>query len=167
MYSGNPEQAALLTSINSQLALYPGTKLLPGQFIIGAGTDLCPVARMKEDVTKHPSFIKHTFTRVEIEYCEVNNPDVTAERFAARFSAKEAVIKALGGKEPGFSHLDINVLRDEAGKPYVLLSGATLRRVQALGAASETVFISMSHIGTVAQSFCVITNCLPSNAAAC
>ncbi|MBM3193962.1 MAG: holo-[acyl-carrier-protein] synthase [Chlamydiae bacterium] len=108
--------------------------------ILGVGTDIIEIERFK-DVMKDrgQKFLDKVFSKQEQEYC-LRYSDPTS-RFAVRFSAKEAVVKALGvgfGKEVSF--LDIEILNDPSGKPLVILSP----KCQAL--FQNPVFhISLSH----------------------
>ncbi len=108
--------------------------------IFGVGTDILEIERFKEVLSKHgQKFLSKVFTKREQEYCHRYN-DPTS-RFAVRFSAKEAVVKALGvgfGKEISF--LDIEIINDSLGKPTVILSSKCLELFQ-----NPTLHISLSH----------------------
>ncbi len=92
------------------------------QVIIGIGTDIIEIDRFRSAMNKYGQhFLDRLFTKKEQEHClRYKNPE---PRFAARFSAKEAIVKALGegfGKHIAF--LDIEILNDPNGKPYATLS---------------------------------------------
>ena len=87
--------------------------------ILGIGTDIIEINRVKASVEKNSAFIGKMFTNNEIKY--FTNRSMSFEVIAGNFSAKEAVSKALGTGIRGFSFKDIEVLRDELGKPYVTL----------------------------------------------
>ncbi len=90
------------------------------------GTDLIEVDRVKEAMKRHPEgFGKRVFTEKENEYCgKTKNAFV---QFAGRFTAKEAVLKALGiGLRGGIHWTDIEIVNDMLGKPVVTLSGKAL-----------------------------------------
>lgn len=87
----------------------------------GIGTDLISIARIEKSVRKD-TFIKHVYTPREQELLKLH-------RFAAadNWAAKEAVAKALGTGFNPFTPIDIEVLRDDFGKPYVVLHGEAKR----------------------------------------
>ncbi len=92
--------------------------------IFGIGIDVVEVARIASAIERHGEpFLARLFTPAERAYCESRkNP---APHFAARFAAKEAVVKALGtgiGAHAGW--LDLEIVRNEAGAPRLALAGA-------------------------------------------
>jgi holo-[acyl-carrier protein] synthase len=90
--------------------------------IIGIGTDIIQVERVRKTLTRHPEhFPERHFTVSERAYCDAYNDP--SERYAGRFAAKEAVSKALGtGFGEHLAFLDIDIQNDPAGKPFVILS---------------------------------------------
>jgi holo-[acyl-carrier protein] synthase len=89
--------------------------------IIGIGCDIVAVARIKRAIDNNPRFVEKLFTPAEIAYCSAKAN--YAQSYAARFAAKEAVMKALGtGWDGKVNWLDIEVLTTESGCPYVQLS---------------------------------------------
>lgn len=106
--------------------------------INGIGIDITEVARIRRLYKKSPSFLKRFFTPEEITYC-LKGKNI-CERIAARFSAKEAVIKALDRKDLPLK--DIAVSKAETGRPEVTLKGAGLKGV--------TVMLSLSHTANYA-----------------
>lgn len=87
--------------------------------ILGIGTDIIEIYRVKSSVEKNYTFIEKMFTENEIQYFRKRSMNI--EVIAGNFSAKEAISKALGTGIRGFSFKDIEILRDELGKPYVTL----------------------------------------------
>ena len=83
----------------------------------GIGNDIIEIKRI-ENAVKKESFVKKVFTKKEIEY--IISRGGRAETYAGKFSAKEAVSKALGTGVRGFSPNDIEILNNELGKPYVI-----------------------------------------------
>ena len=80
------------------------------------------ISRMERVLARRPSFARRVFTDEERAYCEKSARP--AEHYAARFAAREAVLKALGtGFSGGIGLRDVSVTRDEAGRPRVLLAG--------------------------------------------
>lgn len=110
--------------------------------IIGTGIDLVKNSRIKSLIEKYEDrFLRKIYTEAEIEYCQQKLK--AASSFAARFAAKESVLKALGTGMRNNSWQDIEVLNDELGKPEVKLFGNTADRAEKLGVSS--IFISISH----------------------
>src|SRR5512140_1916912 len=87
--------------------------------IRGIGTDLVEIEEFRQlSFAHHRRFYEKVFTPAEIAYCEsFASP---AEHFAARFAAKEAVIKAFGG-EIYLDQIEIEVSNAPGGQPYVVL----------------------------------------------
>lgn len=86
------------------------------------GVDIIEVERIKKAIEKHNGFKERVFTKKEIEYCE--NKKNKYESYAARFSAKEAFVKALGtGFTDEISFLNIEILNDINGKPNIVYKG--------------------------------------------
>jgi holo-[acyl-carrier protein] synthase len=121
--------------------------------IVGIGVDLCPVARMERILGRHGKlFLDRVFTDEEQAYAgqAVNQ----AERLAARFAAKEAVIKALGGAPPGLRWKDIEVIRQGSGAPCIVLRGAAEERASTLQVGKR--WISLTHAGGSAVAMVVL-----------
>ncbi len=115
------------------------------------GVDLIEVPRIERMLGQHPErFVERCFTASEREYCEAGGPR-RAERYAARFAAKEAVFKALGtGWGQGVAWTDVEVRRDDAGAPSVHLTGRAALRAAELGV--ERWAVSMSHTESSAMA---------------
>lgn len=111
--------------------------------IFGTGVDIVEVFRMKGAIKKWGSdFLTKIFTKREIKYS--NSRRFSHQHFAARFAAKEAVVKAFGGQRrfPVKWH-DVEILNDREGKPMIEFHGDALR----LKRKKEIVeaIVSMSH----------------------
>lgn len=90
--------------------------------IQGLGNDLVEIDRIRASIERHGlHFLNRIFTQKEQDYCyQFKDP---APHFAGRFSAKEAIAKALGtGFGTHLSWHDIEIINDELGKPHVHLS---------------------------------------------
>ncbi|MCK6440828.1 MAG: holo-ACP synthase [Planctomycetes bacterium] len=111
--------------------------------IVGMGIDIVEVARVEALWRENPeAFTRRAFTDIEITYC--TGRERPAQHLAARFAVKEAALKALGtGWAQGLGLRDVEVLRDEAGKPSLRLLGAAKTRADALGVTATHV--SLSH----------------------
>ncbi len=92
--------------------------------VVGMGVDLVGIDRIEDLLSRHEErFLDRCFTDGERAYAE-RNPKRRVEHLAARFAAKEAVLKALGtGWAEGIGWTDVEVIRDESGKPGVRLTG--------------------------------------------
>lgn len=85
--------------------------------ILGLGIDIIEIERIQNVINRKPRFIERNFTDKEIKYFEQNK--FKSESIAGNFAAKEAISKALGSGIRGFNLIDIEVLRDDLGKPIV------------------------------------------------
>jgi holo-[acyl-carrier protein] synthase len=118
--------------------------------ISGIGVDLVDVERVTRMLAKHPTFSRRVFTPQEIEYCERQaNP---AESYAARWAAREACRKALGGVR-GMRWHDVRVARAPSGAPSLVLEGATRVKAESLGVSQ--VMVALTHERKMAGAFCV------------
>ncbi len=122
---------------------------LKGRFVVSVGTDLVDIDRMRTVIERRPRFIDRVFTPSERAYCLARNDP--AERFAARFAAKEAVLKALGLGLGGANMNDIEVIRHDSGQPELRLHGRAGELAAAAGIGSW--LITMSHSDHVAHVF--------------
>lgn len=118
--------------------------------IVGVGVDVVEIERVDRLIRTRPSFRDRVFTPAEAAYCE--GKASPAECYAARWAAREAARKALGGVR-GLRWHDISVARARTGAPLVALSGAAKTRADDLGVGE--VLISFSHERSVAVAFCV------------
>ncbi len=120
--------------------------------ILGLGIDLVEIARVERLLGARPPlaarFLSRCFTEGERRYCEARGA-ARASSYAARFAAKEAVMKALGAP-PGVRFLDVEVARG-AGRPEVSLSGAAAVAAEAQGV--RRVHLTLTHdAGTAAAA---------------
>ena len=95
------------------------------------------------------SFVKRIYSQEEIDYCY--RKVRASMHFAARFAAKEAVMKALGTGNIGISWQDIEILTDEDGAPSVYLSGGAESRARELGVKDFAISLSHSREYAVAS----------------
>lgn len=85
--------------------------------ILGIGIDIIEIDRIEKVLNRTPRFLDRNFTEKEVEYFKQNN--LRAESIAGNFAAKEAISKAIGTGIRGFNLRDIEILRDDLGKPIV------------------------------------------------
>lgn len=119
--------------------------------IKGIGTDIVQIHRIERAIQRTPSFMSKAFTEEEIRYFESRNNKI--ESIAGNFAAKEAVSKALGTGIRGFGLLDIEILRDELGKPIVKISD----KVKEVIHLDNNIYIhvSISHTNENAIAFAI------------
>jgi len=116
--------------------------------IVGLGVDMEEVSRIREVISRHGRiFLDRIFTSAEVAYCERHRDP--AERYAARFAAKEATMKALGtGWSKGVRWRDIEVTRKPGGRPTIVLHGIAREHADQLGA--RHLSLSLTHTGNFA-----------------
>lgn len=117
--------------------------------IVGIGIDAVDVARMREVLRRTPSFRERTFTDGERTYAEKQH-DPT-ERFAVRFAAKEAVMKAMGLGLGAFGFHDCEVTVAESGQPSLVLRGPALQHARSRGIDRWHVTLTHTEISAVAM----------------
>jgi holo-[acyl-carrier protein] synthase len=119
--------------------------------IIAIGIDSVEISRVQEVIARRGHrFCARVFTEEESRYCESVGSKFAS--YAARFAAKEAVMKALGtGWASGIAFRDIEVIRNEAGSPSIRLDGKALERFERLGAKRLHLSITHSRDLAIAQ----------------
>ena len=127
--------------------------MIPDQAI---GCDIEEIGRFREDITQSSRFLDRVFTRNEQEYClSYQDP---ASHFAARYCAKEAVVKALCSL--GLSPLpfsSIEIVHDDGGVPRVILHPEGEGRMKYLNLEIQ---VSMSHSPTIAMAVSLVRKIL-------
>lgn len=119
--------------------------------IVGTGVDLVETSRIEEAMERHGTrFIERLCTPEEIAYCDKFKN--RAERYAARFAAKEAAFKALGtGWGKGVRWRDVEVTHQASGKPELSLTGRAQELAEQLGVARMQISISHADHYAMAQ----------------
>lgn len=120
--------------------------------IVGIGCDIIEIERIARAI-KSESFILRVFTAEETAYCQRRGQQAAAS-FAARFAAKEAVLKALGTGLREGSLQEIAVDNDGLGKPLVQLSGHFAMLAKQLGV--KNIQISLSHSREFAVAYVIM-----------
>ena len=115
---------------------------------IGHGIDAAEVARIGAMIDRHGDrFLDRCFTKGERTYADASKRRV--EHYAARFAAKEAILKCLGtGWSRGVAWTDAEVVREPSGKPGVALHGVAARIAGELGIARWS--LSLTHTSEIA-----------------
>ena len=122
--------------------------------ILGVGTDIIEIDRIKRAMDNTSGFLERIFTDKEIKYLSENSNRI--ESIAGNFAVNEAGSKALGTGIRGFTFKEIEVFRDNLGKPVVNVS----ENVRKLIKAKDYLFnVSISHNKTMAIAFVVLEEC--------
>lgn len=111
--------------------------------IVGTGIDIAEVPRIAASIARFGErFLHRIFTEGEIRYCDAKANRV--ERYAARFAAKEAAMKAIGtGWNHGVTWRDVEVSRLPGGRPTIVFHGKAAEFAAKLGA--KHVALSLTH----------------------
>jgi holo-[acyl-carrier protein] synthase len=119
--------------------------------IIGTGIDIAEVPRIRHSIERFGDrFLKRIYTAGEIRYCDSKANRV--ERYAARFAAKEAAMKALGtGWSRGVRWRDCEVSRLPGGRPTILFHGKAGEIAASLGVNNAALSISHTEEQAIAQ----------------
>ncbi len=121
--------------------------------IVGIGADLLDVGRMARELAREGAgFRDDVFTPAEVAYCETRAHP--AQHFAARFAAKEACWKALGARPEGATLREVEVEKEEAGPPRLVLTGSARAAADRLGV--KRALVSLSHTSTLATATVVL-----------
>ena len=119
--------------------------------VVGTGIDIIEVDRVQQAASRQ-AFLDRIFTADEQAYFAEHGQN--AETIAGTFAAKEATAKALAAGFNGIRWTDIEILREESGKPYVKLWNAALKRMEDLG--GHTIHLSISHIKALAVAQAIL-----------
>lgn len=112
--------------------------------IIGTGIDLVDIPRFERTVSRTPRLLERLFAPAERE--------LRLASLAARYAAKEALIKALGGSD-GVHWTEIEIASEPSGKPHFVLSGSTAEVVGARGI--RALHLTLTHDAGFAAAFVV------------
>lgn len=135
--------------LNGVLAI---SRNMPPAGLIGAGTDIIEIERIKQAFERSGDrFLERVFTSGERSFCDARKDRFSC--YAARFAAKEAVLKALGTGLAGCSFVDVEVRRPDGGRPEIILHGAAAETAKEKGIVS--VLVSMSHNREHAVAFAI------------
>ena len=103
------------------------------------GIDMIAIPRVRAVIERHDGrFLRRVYTPEEVAFCRGRVPEL-----AARFAAKEAVMKALGTGARGVAWRDIEVLPDRRGKPLIYLYGRARERADRIGL--RALDVSLTH----------------------
>lgn len=122
--------------------------------IVGIGIDLVDIERFRVSLERTPSMRTRLFTDVELAYVAPKVDPVPS--LAARFAAREAVMKALGLGLGAFGFHEVWVERAESGAPSLSIVGGA--KVHADQAGVRSWHLSLTHSATTAGAYVVATN---------
>ena len=124
--------------------------------IVGTGIDIAEVPRIAESIERFGErFLRRVFTEEEIRYCESKANRI--ERYAARFAAKEAAMKALGtGWNFGIRWRDIEVFRPPGSRPTIQFHGKAAEIAERLH--MKNVALSLTHTAEHAIASVILEN---------
>ena len=124
--------------------------------IVGTGIDIAEVPRIKQSIERFGDrFLQRIYTAGEIRYCDSKANRV--ERYAARFAAKEAAMKALGtGWSHGVRWRDCEVVRLPGGRPAIAFHGKAGEIAARLGVKNAA--LSLSHTAEQAIAQVILEN---------
>ncbi|MBA3975936.1 MAG: 4'-phosphopantetheinyl transferase [Candidatus Solibacter sp.] len=122
--------------------------------IVGTGVDLAEVDRIRESVVRFgEKFLKRIYTGSEIAYVERKANKY--ERYAARFAAKEAGMKAIGtGWRRGVRWQDFEVINLPSGRPTLKLHGVAAEFASRLGVKS--IHLSLTHTAQLGLAYVIL-----------
>ncbi len=119
--------------------------------IVGTGIDIAEVPRIRHSIERYGKrFLHRIYTQGEMRYCDSKANRV--ERYAARFAAKEAAMKALGtGWNHGVRWVDCEVVRMPGGRPTIAFHGKAGEFAAKLGVKNASLSISHTEEQAIAQ----------------
>ena len=120
--------------------------------IVGIGNDIIEIERVEKAISKE-GFIAKVYTQREIE--NIVKRGNRAETYAGIFSAKEAISKAIGTGVREFSLTDLEILNDDLGKPYVIVSDK-LNKIIQRKKENYQIEIAISHSKKYATAMAII-----------
>ena len=120
--------------------------------IVGIGNDIIEIERIEKAISKE-GFKNKVYTQRELE--NIRKRGNRTETYAGIFSAKEAISKAIGTGVREFSLTDLEILNDDLGKPYVVVS-EKLDKILKVKKESYQIEISISHSRKYATAMAII-----------
>lgn len=115
--------------------------------ILGIGVDIIEVSRIEQAIERWGDhFLKHVFCDEEIEYARKHK--FPSQHFAARFAAKEAILKAIGDNAH-VSWKDMKIINDQHGRPVCVYADKKFKK---------KILISISHTKRYAVANAIITS---------
>ena len=126
----------------------------------GVGVHIVEIARMERVLARTPAFAQRVFTEEERLYCETTSRP--AASYAARFAAREAVLKALGCGFAGCARpTDVSVTADAKGRPHAALVGRVAELAREQGVQEVALSLSFNHDSAIANAVAVTAEARP------
>lgn len=119
--------------------------------IKGVGVDIVKISRIDKAIGRTNNFLKGVFTENEISYFQMKNNNI--ETIAGYFAAKEALSKALGTGIRGFRLTEIEIIKENLGKPSIRISKSMEKK---FNVTNNKIFLSISHSSDNAIAYVVI-----------
>jgi len=121
--------------------------------IVGIGNDIVSVADIGKSISRSNRFLQRVFCPSEQVYCD--QKPKRFQHYAGNFSVKEAIMKALGtGWNNGVHWKHIEVIRNHAGKPEVILHDTAKKQADAL--LVKNIYVSLSHTEQYATAVAIL-----------
>jgi holo-[acyl-carrier protein] synthase len=139
-----------------QIITWRAAKAAEVRVIVGLGLDIAEIDRIGAAIARHGAhFLERLYTPREVAYCKRHKNKF--ERYAARFAAKEAAMKALGtGWRHGVRWRDIEVTNAPGGRPTLRLEGVAREFADRLGV--KTISLTITHSGNLALAEVIFEN---------
>ncbi len=124
--------------------------------ILGTGVDIVEIDRVKKAANKwKDKFLTRVFTNNELKYA--NGKKFSYQHLAARFAAKEAVLKAFGDASiNSMEWKNIEIINNKDGKPFVKLTGEAKKTLNKMGACE--IIVSLSHTKNYAVANAILVS---------
>ena len=128
--------------------------------VLGTGVDVVLISRIERSLDRYGDrFVARVYTSGEKKYCAAKKRG-SAQAYAVRFAAKEAVAKALGiGIRRGINFKDIEVVLDDLGKPSIELHGGAAEAATERGV--DRVHLALSHESDWAVAYALVEGSSP------
>jgi holo-[acyl-carrier protein] synthase len=121
--------------------------------VVGIGVDAVDIERFRKSLERTPTMRERLFTQVELDYVAPKADPIPS--LAARFAAREAVMKALGVGLGAFGFHDVWVERRDSGEPTLVVTAAAQKLADAAGVTSW--HLSITHTDSLAIAYVVAT----------
>lgn len=119
--------------------------------VIGIGVDVVDIDRFRRSLSRTPSMRARLFTDVELAYVAPQRDPIPS--LAARFAAREAVMKSLGVGLGAFGFHDVWVERAQSGRPSIAVAGRAAELAREAGVASW--HLSLTHSDVIAAAYVI------------
>lgn len=122
--------------------------------ILGIGTDIIEINRIDKVIKRNEKFLIRNFSKEE--YLHFESKKFKMETIAGSFCSKEAVSKAIGTGFRGFSLIDIEIVRDDFGKPKIKISKKIEKILESNGIKNYKFHVSIAHNKETAIAYVIL-----------